>query len=784
MSDPRSYPNQGVAIPSGAGPAATPLSDERDDSKDQDILKEAQERFAGCEDGWSIPKTEFLDDITFGRLAEQWSPQDIQQRRLDGRPALTNNRLPPFIRQVVNDGRQNRPAIKVRPNGGGSDLPTADVIGGLVKHIEQISDADVAYDTALDNACTGGFGFITVDTEYTHDDSFDLEIKIGAVPNPLAVSWDWQSTAQDSSDWRFAFINELVDKKEFEKRWPKAKSSLTGFDADQYLQTWFVNDQVQVSRYYERVEVPRQIIKLSNGLVIDKESLDDPMLQAIWEGQGVTPVAERTVRSMKIVRRLITGMDILEERSWRGTIIPIIPVYGDAFSVEGRRYSRSLIHDAKDAQRIYNISRTTATEIVALSPKNPFIGEQGAFDGDMDKWANINTKVWPYIEYKKGLQRPQREPVAQVPASAINEANMALDDMKQIVGIHDAGLGMPGNEISGVAIKNRQKEGDVSTFHFVDNLNRSIRCVGRVVLEMIPIVYTGERVVRILGEDGKPKDVQLGPKPPQPPMPMPQIASGQMAPGSPPGMTPPPMQPQGAPPGPMPAPMGMPPAPPPLPAVMQGIERVYDLTVGKYDLTVEAGPSYTTRREEAADNITAFVQAYPPAAPILGPMLAQMSDWPEHEKVSEMLATLMPPAAKAIFTGQPAPPPGPPPELAAKQAEMQAQMAMQQQQAQHEAQLENQKAQQQTQINQQKAQQDFQLAQQAQQHRLQIEQTQAQADIVVMQQKAAAEMQIERERAGLQAQLKREEAQLAAQLKMIGASQSVVPQATEATLQQ
>lgn len=761
--------SQNISIPSGGGPAAQKLPDAPDDD-DEDILETAREEFAKCEDGWSVPKNEFLEDIRFARLGEQWAITDVQQRTTDGRPALTNNRLPPFIRQVVNDGRQNRPSIKVRPNGKGADEATAEVVGGLIKHVEQISDADVAYDTALDNACNGGFGFITVDTEYTCDDSFDLELKIGGIPNPLSVSWPANSTAFDSSDWDYAFISEMMDKKEFERRWPDAKSEPSSFDDMQYLSTWYNDDQVQVSKYYKRVEVPRPIVLLSNKEVVDEGSLEDPILQAIWEQTGVTVVARRIARSMKIIRRLITGLEVLETHEWRGTIIPIVPVYGDAFTVEGRRYSRSLIHDAKDAQRIYNISRTTATEIVALSPKQPFIGEAGTFDVDQDKWENINTKVWPYVEYKKGMQRPQREPFAQPPVAAVNEASMALDDMKQIVGIHDAGLGQPGNEISGVAIRYRQHEGDVSTFHFVDNLNRAIRCVGRVLLEMIPQVYTGERMIRILGEDGKPKDVQLGPKPPMPPQPSPP----QMPPGMP---LPAPMAAAG-PPGAPPVPM------PPAPVGIPGMAQVFDLTVGKYDLSVEAGPSYTTRREEAADTITNFVQAYPQAAPILGPMLAKMSDWPEHEKVADMLATMMPPAAKAIFTGQPAPPPGPPPEVVAKQAELQAQMAMQQQQAQHDAQLEQQKAQQQAQINQQKAQQEFELARQAQQHRLQIEQTQAQADIVVMQQKAAAEMQIERERAQLQAQLKREEAQLAASLKLVGASQAAVPQATAATLTQ
>lgn len=741
--------NENIPIPSGAGPASQPL--ERDTKDDDDILEEAREFFAQCEDGWSTAKNEFLDDMRFARLAEQWDSRDLQQRTTDGRPALTINRLPPFIRQVVNDGRQNRPSIKIRPNGDGADQETAKVVDGLIRHIEQISDADVAYDTGLDNSCTGGFGFIAVDMAYTDDDSFDMDLKIEAIPNPLAVSWDPASTAADSSDWRFGFITDMMDKKEFESRWPDAKSAPSSFDNSPYLSSWYDNDQVQVSRYYKRVEEPRAIVMLSDKSVVSKESMADPLLSEILQQKGVTVIGERMARSMKIVRRLISGLDVLEESSWRGTIIPIVPVYGDSFSVEGKRYFRSLIHDAKDSQRIHNISRTTATEIVALSPKQPFIGEAGTFDADIDKWTNINTKMWPYVEYKKGTQRPQREPFAEVPASAINEANMALEDMKQIVGIHDAGLGQPGNEISGVAIRYRQHEGDVSTFHFIDNQHRAIRCVGRILLEMIPQIYTGERVIRILGSDGMPSAVRLGPLPPQPMVPQ-NTPAGM--PTQQPGM------PQGG-----PAPMPGQTAAPPMPVAPPGVERVYDLTQGKYDLVVDAGPSYTTRRQEAAENITNFIQAYQPSAPILGPMLAKMSDWPEADKITELLTTMMPPAAKAVMTGQPAPPPGPPPELAAKQAEMQAQMQMEMTKAQHQAQLDQQHAAQDAQLSREKAQQDAALEQQAQNNRMQIEQVQAQADITVMQQKAAAEMQIQRERAQLQAQLKREETALDIELK-------------------
>ena len=667
----------------------------------ESILHEARERFAESQDAWSELKVQALDDMKFGRLGEQW-PVDIAQRRqIAGRPCMTINRMPSFIRQVVNDGRQNRPSIKVRPVDSQADVQTAEIMSGLIRHIESISDADVAYDTALDNQASGGFGFATVDVDYACDDSFDKEIKIGAVHNPLAVDWDAFTESYDSSDWGYAFISQVMPEEKFEKKYPdKAKKSDIDM-SEAYMAPWFEGKAVRLSKYYEKVSKTRKIVLLSDGNVVDAETYAKN--KDVFDLAGATVLREREAESYEIVVRLITGADILDEKRWRGSIIPVIPFWGDSFNIEGRRYMNSLIHDAKDSQRIYNFSRSTATELISLAPKVPWMGRKGAFKTDQEKWTNVNTESYPFIEYDGDIP-PMRQPFAGPPEGAINEAMMASEDMKAIIGISNPSLGMPDNRvISGKAKQMERHESDTGTFHFTDNQHRSIRCIGRILLELIPQVYSGERVVRILGYDGKAQAVPLGQ-----PIPLPN-----------------------------------------------GGTKVFNLSAGKYDLSVEAGPSYTTRREEAVDALSTIVSAAPMTAPILAPQLVRMFDMPDSEKVTAMLATAMPPAARAIFDGTPPPPPGPPPEVVAEQQKAQAQMA----------------------ISQQKAQQDFQLEQQRAQNKTQIEQTQAQADIAVMHLKAQAEIEIERQKAGVQLELKRQEAQLSAQLKMLGASQAAQSEA-------
>ena len=665
---------------------------------EKDILKDARQKYADAEDGWSEVKMQYLDDYRFARLGEQWPVDILQRRRTAGRPALTINRMPPFIRQVVNDGRKNRPGISVRPADGGADVQTADILGGLIRNIEAVSKADIAYDIALENACSGGFGFVHLDFQYACDDTFDLDLSINAIPNPLAVLWDPLTEVTDSSDWDYAFISEEMTKDAFEVEFPGRKSEASNFEGDAHISTWFEKDMVRIARYYERTKVPRKILMLMSPMsdqpiVVDAEKYADPETRAMYDVNGFTVSRERAVESYLITHRLITATDVLDEKSWRASSIPIVPCYGEELNVEGRRYFRSMIHDAIDAQRVHNYSRSTATEVVSLAPRIPFLGKKGQFDADPEKWENINTENWPYIEYN-GEVAPSRPAFSGIPDGALNEANAALEDMKFIIGVSNPSLGMPDTRvISGKAKRMEREESDTSTFHLLDNQNRMIRAVGQCALEMIPTVYSGPRIVRILGMDGKASNVPINQK----------IAE---------------------------------------------TGRVFDITTGKYDVVLEAGPSYSTRREEAAEMITSFISAAPQTAPILGPMLAKMSDWPEAEKVSQLLATQMPPDARAIFDGTPPPPPQPPPEVLAEQAKAQADM----------------------QIAQQKAQNDFTLEQQRSQNKVEIERIQASADIEVMRMKAGAEIELMKQKAIVELELKREEARISAEIRAMTAA--------------
>lgn len=600
------------------------------DTPDKDeVLGKGKEMFALCESHESDNRTSYQADTRFVRAREQWPDAIRAQREADGRPCLTIDKLGPVIRQVVNDSRQNKPSIKVHPVDSEGDVETAEIINGIIRNIEYTSNADVAYDTGVECSVGGGFGYWRVGLDYAYDDSFDLDIQIQRVPNPLAIYGDPHSTAADSSDWNVAFVVDKMTRDAFKAAYPKA--TVTDWDSDAWRNQgeWMQEDNVLVAEWWSREEYEKTIVKDTQGRVYDEKDLteDEDVAFAI-ANQLITLATDkqgqplrRVAKCYRVTQRIMTGAEILSEREWPGKYIPIIPVYGDEFWIDGKRYLRSLINGAKDAQQMLNFWRTAGTELVALAPRVPYIGEEGAFDVDQDRWQTANTKSHPYLEFAKGKMPPQRQPLdSGVAAGSMQEALNASDDIKSITGIYDASLGARSNETSGRAIMARQREGDVSTFHFIDNLARSIRHTGRVIIDLIPKVYDAPRVVRVIGEDGSQKAKKVN-------EPAPEIdeKTGQ-----------PVMQPKLGPDGqPIKDAEGN--------EMQEAVMALHDLTVGKYDLTVSTGPSYTTQRQETADQMMQLIQAYPDAAPLIGDILVKSLDWQGAEEIAERLEKMLPP---------------------------------------------------------------------------------------------------------------------------------------------
>jgi len=645
------------------------MAEDRKEYADGDpIHTEAMERFDLCEDVDSENRINQIDDIKFVKLLEQWPENVRQQREQDGRPCLTVDQLGSVVRQVVNDSRLNKPQIKVKPVDSKADPKTAEILAGLIRNIEYSSNSDVAYDTAIDYAVTSGRGYFRINAEYATDDTFDQDLVIEPIADPLSVYPDPFSTDATSADWNFCFVVDSISEDDYEKKY--RGKDVVSWDALSTLgNSWFGDERAVIAEYWKREEIESWAILLSTNetVKVEKKPADgevyeeglpalDPVTGQpvigpegpVWVQEPVTVVATRPIRSFKVTQYILSGKEILETVEWPGTMIPIIPVYGQDFVVEGRRHFSSLIRPAKDAQRMKNYWRSTTTELVALAPKAPWVGPEKAFNGaDADKWATANSENHAFLSYPDNVTaRPERQAFSGVPAGALQEALNASDDIKSITGIYDASLGARSNETSGVAINARQREGDVSTFHYIDNLARGIKHAGRILIDLIPHYYSSERVIRVLDPEGEAQSVQIGS--PE------QAQQAQAA-----------EQQQEA-----------------------EINRIYALGVGKYDVAVDTGPSFTTQREEFNAFVTELIRALPQYADIFGPFALKSFDAPGVDKLIKEVERRQQLAEQNA--GQPTP------EQQEKQAEMQLKAQegqLKAQEAQENAALEREKLQ-------------------------------------------------------------------------------------------
>lgn len=545
---------------------------------------------------------------------DQWDPQAKQQRSITGRPCLTINKLPTYLHQVTNDQRQNVPSIKVHPVDNGADVDTAEVVQGLIRHIEYVSNADVAYDTAVNSAAAIGFGFFRLVTQYCDESSFDQDIVFKRIRNAFTVYFDPAATEPDGSDQTKNAISTKMPRTEFKRLYPQAKASddavLMGL-GDQG--DWLDQNTVRVTEYYRIHMKTATLIQLSNGDTGWKDEFKPDEAAAA----GITISRERESAKRTVEWFKLTATDVLERAEIKCKWIPVFPVWGDEVDLDGKVIRSGMVKNAMDPAKMYNVWMTAATEEVALRPKSKYIMAEGQMEGHEDEWAAANNSSAPAIEYKPvslgGMlaPAPRRDPLADVPAGMLTMAQHASDDIKATTGIFDASLGARGNETSGKAIIARQREGDVANFHYTDNLMRTLRHVGRCIVNMIPSYYDAERVVRVMGEDETVKSAEINK-----PMSEADVAKQQQAASQ---------------------------------AKQAGkkakaIKTVLnDLTVGTYDVTISSGPQYSTLRQEAAQAMVEFGQSWPKLMDIAGDKVVAAMDWPGAEGIAERIKKTIPP---------------------------------------------------------------------------------------------------------------------------------------------
>jgi len=564
------------------------------DDDESGIIDEAKEFLRFCSDNDSNNRVEALDDLKFAG-GDQW-PVEIQNSRLlESRPYLTINKIDAYCRQIANSQRQQRPRIKAHGMNTESDAKVAEIITGICRHIEEQSDADSAYDNAFDFAVRMGWGYWRLTTDYVRPDSFDQEIYIKRIENPFMVYFDPNSNEPDGSDAEKCLITEVVSKEVFRKMYPNAETDagFTPRGTGDSQSEWITKEDIRIAEYFYTEYKHTKLVLLSDGTTVFEDEMpsQDVMLAA-----GVYEVSRRVTVKKQIKWCKLTGMQILEKRDWAGKYIPVVPVYGQQLIIDSKKKKFGLTRMAKDPQRMYNFWSTALTESVALAPKAKWLLAEGQDEGHEDEWNQANIKSMPVLRYKqtdtegREAPMPQRLQPEPPPTGMVTALEGLNADLMAVVGIYDPSQLPQGNQ-SGKAIQGQQSQVDMTNFHYYDNLTRSIRQTGRIILDLIPHVYDSERALRIIGADGKGEIVNLNEKTMD----------------------------------------------------EQGVEKILnDVTVGEYDVVMETGPGYNSKRQEAVESMIQMLNVDPELMKQAGDLVFRNMDFPGAEIIADRLAAANP----------------------------------------------------------------------------------------------------------------------------------------------
>lgn len=548
--------------------------------KTDDLLRIARERIDEAASADRHNREHGENDLRF-LTGEQWDDVARREREAEGRPVLTVNGLSQFVRQVTGQIRAMNPAIKVMAADGSAQPETAEIIEGLIRQIEYQSGATATYEQATESAAACGIGHWRVLAQYCDGDTFDQELVIRRIHNPFAVFWDPLAKDPTRSDARYCFILEEMGRKAFEEAYPgKTADEIISDHRTQTFLSWTTPETVTVAEYLWLEQREYTIGQMADGTVVRNPR---PPMDFVRTRKATEPVC---------MWAKITSSDVLEgPKEIPCPFIPVVAVTGEEWHVGEQIYRSSVIRFAKDSQVLYNFAISSQAEVIAMQPKAPWLVTARQVAGLEPMWGEANTQNRPYLVYNGDPEAPPPQRMAPPISSAALSEQMAIasEDMKRTTGIYDASLGARSNETSGRAIEARQMEAQTNTSVYADNMVKAVTQTGKILVAMIPRVYDTYRIVRILGENNQERMVAIN------------------------GIV----------------------------RTVEGDMPVNDMTIGKYDVRIGVGPSYATKRQEAAEGMMQFMQANP-TAPIAD-LIAQMQDWPEADKVAARIKKTLPP---------------------------------------------------------------------------------------------------------------------------------------------
>lgn len=583
------------------------------------IVDEARRRFRRCAEWEANSRSRFIEDLKFSYgdsdNGYQWPTAVRRTRDVDSKPCLTLNIIRQHNLQIINDAKRNKSEVTVLATGGGATYDSAEVIRAVMSDVQYNSQAQLAYSVAREFQIYGGIGWWRLVTRYVNNNTFDQEVKVEPIIDPLTVYMDPDIKQRNGSDAKFAFVFDDLPRDAFREAYPQyidivGRNPLSVGSGDD---DWITRDHIRVCEYFRKVPKEDWLLSFldpSDGVRknLRESRMPKDMIKAVREHEHTK---RRRVWDEVVEWYLIAGDQVIDETVWPGAYIPLIRVIGEEQVVEGILDRKGHTRSMKDAQRMYNYNASAQVEVVALQTKTPWKGAAAAIEEYETYWNNVNTANAAFLPFNHIDDDGNPIPPEALPSrldppvpSQAFEMGMqsAFNQIMMVSGQYQNQMGMMGNERTGSAIQERMDQGDTATYHFRDNYESALVFTGIQLVDLIPKIYDSDRVMMIQADDGSMYDLQIDPR---------QAIALQTK------------------------------------KDVQGkvIRRIFNPAVGRYEVRASQGQAFGTRRQETVQALTLILTQAPGLTGIVGDLLLSAMDFKEAREAAQRLRRMVPPQA-------------------------------------------------------------------------------------------------------------------------------------------
>ncbi len=576
------------------------------------------------------------DDLNFC-LRDQWTAVERSEFTRLFKPCLTFNKLYDNTKKIVGEQRKNKPDLMVRSLTGKAAQEQIDLRADLVRTIAYQSQNDLVYQTAFRSSLMMSYGAFQIALDYESARSFKKTIKYDLITDATMCAWDATAVKPHKGDGNYCSRRYIYTRDEFFATYPYVTNPVSYVDPYMLLDLqWTTRDTITVCDRFKKEWFPLTIHALSNGMVVTEDEWKEAQetfhyQRKITEGSIVAKIIEngipkivntRLTQDYRIMHYRLIRDQIIDFSEWPSRQLPIVFVDGDSYWIEGRQYTRSFIHEARDAQKLLNYSRSETAAELKNRRREQWIGTPDNIAGYEQDWRNPELQVAMLRarpDPKTG-HLPQKMPAWEVSQGLFMTSQAATQDIKEILGFSESDA-LQGRDISGKARRERKMEGSMSAYVYFDNLNQALEQGGRIVNDLLPyVIGDEERHMIITKADKKTQSI---------------ILNKQEKDGS----------------------------------VSNQLDK------GEFDVEISTGPSFAVQKEIALEFLAETLQAFPQAFPLIADLWSKNLDVQFMPQISERFKSLVPPEIIAKEEGTEPPPPKADPQQQMMEAEMQEKQA-------------------------------------------------------------------------------------------------------------